>query len=215
MPPNGTPMQLRNNVNGRKKRKATTSPETVRDTKVNTELDVSFHQVSGRAFEADPVDENESEVDSDVNDGYSSQDDLEEGNCDSKKDVSKCELTVSSDHFSTNRFALLSEESESLMPLSSKSEFNLPADAKPVSVTRSDSPTPNTTIPTQPKCVKCCHANIGPHSFDFCHDNSLDYVHVNDNGMEIAPMIYCVSCADYHHFNEYCYKRKAKVVPPL
>ena len=123
-------MQLRNNVNGHKKRKAMVSPETVRDTKAkNPDLDVSFHHVSGRDFEDDLADENESEEDSDVNDvsdSYSirSQNDQDKDSREKKNDVSKCESMISSDHFSTNRYALLIDES----------------DAKTVTATISDSP---------------------------------------------------------------------------
>ena len=218
-PPNGTPMQLRNNVNGRRKRKATVSPETIRNTNAkNPDLDVSFYQVSGRAFDADPADENESEVDSDVSDAdesynIRSQDDQEDENSDSKHDVSKRELTVSSDHFTTNRYAILGEESESLTPPSTKSEFNLPADAEPVIVTTPDLPSPNTAFPAKPKCVKCCQAANS--DVWFCHDKSLEYVlyYCGRN-----PVIYCGVCDRTHFWGNYCHEKKAYIeheLPPI
>ena len=59
-------MQLRST--SRKKRKAIASPETGRNNKLNQELEVSSHQVSGRVLEDDLDDESEAEFDSEEND---------------------------------------------------------------------------------------------------------------------------------------------------
>ena len=202
-PPNGAPMQLRST--SRKKRKANASPETARNNKVNQELEVSSHQVSDRDLEDDLEDESEADVDSEENDACSacSQNDRDEG----KREEDIRELTIDSDHFTPNSFALLAEVSESPTPPGTRSGINLPANNKPVIVTNTDSPNSNSASPAKSKCVKCCQLKCGSRIYDLCHDDSLEYVRANGSN----PMIYCGVCACNHFFSDYCYKIHATV----
>ena len=201
-PPNGAPMQLQST--SRKKRKVNASPETARNNKVNQELEVSSHQVCDRDLEDDREDESEADVDSEENDPCSacSQNDRDEG----KREEDFRELTIDSDHFTPNSFALLAEVSESPTPPGNRSGVKLPANNKTATVTNTDSPNSNSASPAKSKCVKCCQMLYGT-PYDLCHDDSLEYVRANGSN----PMIYCGVCACNHFFSDYCYKIHATV----
>ena len=155
-PPQGaSPMQLRSNTTGRKKRKHVESPENPRATYETQVLNVSSHQISGREYDAELVDNEldnveKPETNSEDEDEHSvsSQDDEEEADDVSDHISVTCEPIIASDIFSPNKFAILSGENENLSSPGIDPEHGPFVAIKPVTDSNAGTPISYTKSPS-------------------------------------------------------------------